>query len=263
MATITRKLNLRTRSLFRTAGLIALLAMPAASSAAQQPATSGPGFAAAGSEPAPANSGRGGQGMLAVSPAGEWLAKSLDKLDVTHHWLRGTEHIAWRSGVPLLEEHGKKLTPLAKDETHCSAFAAAAADQLGIYLLHPPEHSHVLLANAQHDWLPSAAGVKAGWRAVDNAVDAQRLANAGELVLAVFKNPDPTLAGHIAIIRPAAKSVAAILAKGPQIMQAGFNNYTSADLASGFDHHPGAWGGAGGGVKFYAHPVSAKGLAGE
>jgi hypothetical protein len=202
--------------------------------------------------------------MLAVSPAGEWLAKSLDKLDVTHHWLRGTEHIAWRSGVPLLEEHGKKLTPLAKDETHCSAFAAAAADQLGIYLLHPPEHSHVLLANAQHDWLPSAAGVKAGWRAVDNAVDAQRLANAGELVLAVFKNPDPTLAGHIAIIRPAAKSVAAILAKGPRIMQAGFNNYTSADLASGFDHHPGAWGGAGGGgVKFYAHPVSAKGLAGE
>jgi hypothetical protein len=264
MATITRKLNLGTRSLFRTVGPIALLTTLAASAPAQQPATSGPSLAVAGSELAPAGSSGGEQGVLAVTPAGEWLAKSLDKLDVPHHWLRGTEHIAWRSGVPLLEEHGKKLTPLAKDETHCSAFAAAAADQLGIYLLHPPEHSHVLLANAQHDWLPSAAGAKAGWRAVDNAINAQRLANAGELVLAVFKNPDPTLAGHIAIIRPTAKSIAAILAKGPQITQAGFNNYTSADLARGFDHHPGAWDGAGrGGVKFYAHPVTVEGLAGE
>jgi hypothetical protein len=264
MATVTRKLNLGTRSLFRTAGIFALLTTLTADVPAQQSATSGSTPAMVGRVPNPANGGGEGQGMLEVTPAGEWLAKSLDKLDVTHHWLRGTEHVAWRSGVPLLEEHGKKLTPLAKDETHCSAFAAAAADQLGIYLLHPPEHSHVLLANAQHDWLPSAAGVKAGWCAVENAVDAQRLANAGELVVAAFKNPDPTLAGHIAIIRPAAKSVAAILAKGPQITQAGFNNYASADLANGFDHHPGAWDGAGrGGVRFYAHAVTAEGLAGE
>ena len=141
--------------------------------------------------------------VLVVTPEGKWLATSLDRLDVEHHWLRGYEHIAWRTGLPLLAAHGKELTPLARDETHCSAFAAAAADSLGIYLLHPPEHSHVLLANAQSDWLPSAAGRKAGWQSVSSALEAQQRANAGQLVMAVFKNPKATLAGHIAIVRPA------------------------------------------------------------
>jgi hypothetical protein len=171
--------------------------------------------------------------QLVVTPAGEWLAKSLDRLDVEHHWLRGHDHVAWRTGMPLLEEHGEQLTPLAKDETHCSAFAAAAAGSLGIYLLHPPEHSHVLLANAQYDWLPSSKGREAGWRPVDGAIQAQTLANAGEFVVAVFRNPDAKLAGHIAVIRPAAVAVARVEAEGPQITQAGFNNYRSAPLASG------------------------------
>jgi hypothetical protein len=264
MGTITRKLNLGAWDWFRLLGVFVVLTSAVAGAQAQQTSAPQSPVATAGGEKVPADDGGAGQGTLIVTPAGEWLATSLDKLDVTHHWLRGTQHVAWRSGVPLLKEHGKALTPLAKDETHCSAFAATAADQLGIYLLHPPEHSHVLLANAQHDWLPSDAGVKAGWRAVESAIDAQRLANTGELVLAVFKNPDPTLPGHIAIIRPAAKSVADVIAKGPQVTQAGFNNYTSADLANGFDRHPGAWDGAGGGgVKFYAHAVTAKGLAGE
>ena len=173
-------------------------------------------------------------------------------------------HIAWRSGLPLWEEHGKRLTPLAKDETHCSAFAAAAADSLGIYLLHPPEHSHVLLANAQYDWLPSDAGRKAGWRTVESPVEAQQLANHGEFVVAVYKNPDATAAGHIAVVRPRAESEGEIRAKGPQITQAGFTNYRSNDLMVGFDHHPGAWKPYGrGGVKFYAHAVEAEKLAGE
>ena len=99
-----------------------------------------------------------------VTPAGQWLAAAIDSLDVEHHWLRSHDHVAWRTGRPLWEEHGRRLTPLGKEETHCSAFAAAAADSLGVYLLHPPEHSHVLLANAQFDWLPSPAGRAAGWR---------------------------------------------------------------------------------------------------
>jgi hypothetical protein len=185
-------------------------------------------------------------------------------MDVTHYWLRGDEHVAWKTGLPLLVEHGRKLTPLAKDETHCSAFAAAVADDLGINLLHPPEHSHVLLANAQFDWLPSDAGRKAGWRPVGSPVEAQSLANEGQLVVAAYKNPDATQPGHIAIVCPDAKAVSAILAKGPQITQAGFTNYRSADLSLGFDHHPGAWEPNGrGGVRFYAHTIEGEDLAGE
>jgi hypothetical protein len=199
-----------------------------------------------------------------VTPAGEWLAKFFDRLDVDHHWLRGHDHVAWKTGLELKMEHGKPLTPLADDETHCSAFAAAAAEDLDIYLLHPPEHSHVLLANAQYDWLPSDAGREAGWRPVDSPLAAQQAANRGELVVAVYKNPNAAMPGHIAVVRPSDKTADAIEAKGPQITQAGFNNYRSADLAAGFDHHPGAWTPGGrGGVKFYAHEVDGAKLAGE
>ena len=71
--------------------------------------------------------------------------------------------------------------------THCSAFAPALAQLLGIYLLHPPEHSDVDLANAQQDWLFTNT---AGWVYIadvtTNAVmiDAQNLANQGNLVVA-------------------------------------------------------------------------------
>jgi hypothetical protein len=199
-----------------------------------------------------------------ITPAGQWLSRYLDRMDVTHHWLLGDEHVARKTGLPLLMEHGRELTPLTDDETHGSAFAAAAADGLGIYLLHPPEHSHVLLANAQFDWLPSDAGRKAGWRPVESPVEAQCLANEGQLVVAAYKNPDATQPGHIAIVCPDGKVVSAILAKGPQITQAGFTNYRSADLSLGFDHHPGAWEPNGrGGVRFYAHTINGEDLAGE
>ena len=71
--------------------------------------------------------------------------------------------------------------------THCSAFVAAFAKKLGIYILRPPEHGQVLLANAQNEWLPSA-GAAQGWRAVSNALEAQALANSGVLVVASYHN---------------------------------------------------------------------------
>jgi hypothetical protein len=200
--------------------------------------------------------------VIALKPAGRVLAARIDTLDIAHRWLRGTERVAWRTGEPLLKEHGVVLAPLQKDETHCSSFAAAAAELAGVYLLHPPEHSHVLLANAQFEWLPSKAGRHKGWRPVTGPVGAQGLANDGELVVAVFKNPDIAMPGHIAIIRPFEKSEADIEARGPQITQAGFNNYVSADLQDGFDHHPGAWLPDGrGAVRFYAHKVDPKEFA--
>jgi hypothetical protein len=253
MPTPTRKLNRSAEKWFRpvlaVGGVMGLAAAwnSATPAAAQTPLV----------VPAPAS-------VQAISPAGQWLSRFLDRMDVEHHWLRGHDHIAWKTGLPLEREHGRKLTPLAQDETHCSAFAAAVADGLGIYLLHPPEHSHVLLANAQFDWLPSDAGRKAGWRPVESPVEAQSLANQGELVVAVFKNPDGMKAGHIAVVCPKVESVGEIQAKGPQITQAGFTNYRSADLSTGFDHHPGAWEPhLRGGVRFYAHSVKAEDLAGE
>lgn len=201
---------------------------------------------------------------LTVSAAGQWLAKSLDRMDVEHHWLRGDAHVAWRSGIPLLPKHGKQLTPLNANETHCSAFAAAAAENLGIYLLHPPEHSHVLLANAQHDWLASDAGRNAGWTPIDSPLAAQQAANQGELVVAVFKNPDARNPGHIAVVRPSEKRVVSVEAEGPQVVQAGVKNYGSVDLKTGFRRHPGAWTvGGKHGVKFYAHRVDVAKIAGE
>jgi hypothetical protein len=201
---------------------------------------------------------------LPISPAGEWLAKFLDRMDVEHHWLRGHEHVAWRTGLPLKKEHGEELTPLRRNETHCSAFAAAVAVNLGVNLLHPPEHSHVLLANAQYNWLAGDAGREAGWTSIESPLQAQQAANVGKLVVAAFKNDDQGEPGHIAVVRPSKTSARHIAEAGPQVTQAGFTNYRSIDLKTGFSHHAGAWPMDGEmSVKFYAHAIDAKKLAGE
>ena len=91
--------------------------------------------------------------------AGDRLAAVLDGMDVESHWL-AHEHVNWETGDP---DKGADYEGPG-NHTHCSAFAAAAAKKLGIYLLRPPEHGQVLLANAQSGWLESAAGRKSGWR---------------------------------------------------------------------------------------------------
>jgi hypothetical protein len=182
----------------------------------------------------------------AITPEGERLAKLLDSMDVDHLWL-AKEYVHWKSGKPM-----DKPVDDDKPHTHCSAFAAAAADRLHIYLLHPPEHGTSYLANAQCDWLPGP-GATQGWQPVATPEDAQALANAGNLVVAVYKEDDPKRHGHAAVVRPAEKSRAQIEAEGPQIAQAGMENFASAPLALGFRHHPGAWENRR--VRFYAHAV--------
>ena len=185
-----------------------------------------------------------------ITPEGEKLRQFLDQSDVVHRWLAGV-HIIWQTGEPDPDRPGGRVSA-----THCSAFAAAMAMRLNIYVLRPPEHAQALLANAQMGWLGLIGG-RYGWRELASYVDAQAAANRGELVLEAFENPDPRKPGHIAIVRPSLKSRDLLDAHGPQETQAGATNSLSITTAKGFRHHPGAWvPGGGGAIRYYAHAVS-------
>lgn len=186
-------------------------------------------------------------GAAEISPEGHKLADLLDSMHVEQLWLSG-HPVNWRTGEPV--GNGYADTDL---HTHCSAFAAAAAEKMGIYLLHPPEHSAVLLANAQEEWLLSA-GTNQGWYSVTSPLKAQQLANAGTLVVVVCKNPDKAKPGHIAIVRPSLWSDEKILRDGPDLIQAGERNYTSVTARTGFKNHPGAF--ENGQLLYFAHAVS-------
>jgi hypothetical protein len=183
-----------------------------------------------------------------ITPAGERLADTLDTMNVESLWLAG-EHVNWETGEP--DKSADYEGP--GNHSHCSAFAAAAAMRLGVYLLRPPEHGELLLANAQADWLTSEAGAQNGWKSVAGMREAQRLANQGNLVLAVYKNPNPHLPGHIAIVRPSEKSAVALEVNGPELIQAGEHNYTKISTRVGFEHHLGAWPN---GIRYYAHAIN-------
>src|SRR5689334_14461426 len=80
-----------------------------------------------------------------IAPAAKTLIRRIDSLDVENHWPAGV-HVKWETGVP----DGRPESGSGK-HTHCSAFVAAAARELGIYILRPPEHPQLLLANAQYE----------------------------------------------------------------------------------------------------------------
>ena len=180
---------------------------------------------------------------------GRALAHFLDASDVTQRWLSGW-HADWRTGEADRAEPGG---PEAK--THCSAFVAAMAECVGVYVLRPPEHPQNLLANAQMRWLRDH-GAEQGWQTLPSYVDAQTAANRGELVLEAFANPNPHKPGHIAIVRPSEMTRDELDRDGPQETQAGGPNALSVSTASGFRHHRGAWTPDGGGeLQYYVHSV--------
>jgi hypothetical protein len=182
-----------------------------------------------------------------ITPAGDRLRSTLDSMDVESLWL-AHEHVNWETGEP--DRGGDYEGP--GNHTHCSAFAAAVAKKLGVYLLRPPEHGQALLTNAQADWLAGDAGSRAGWRRVQDMREAQRLANQGSLVLVLYPNPDKHVPGHIAIVRPTEKSFKALKENGPEIIQAGEHNHAKTNVKTGFANHPGAWPD---GVLYYVHAL--------
>jgi hypothetical protein len=185
-----------------------------------------------------------------ITPAGQKLARALDSLDVEKHWPAGV-HINWQTGDP----DGKPEKTPGK-HTHCSAFVASAAKQLGVYILRPPEHPQILLANAQYEWL-AIDGQANGWRQLKDSADAQDSANRGVLVVATYHNHHDDKPGHIAIVRPSAKPSSTLTAEGPDIIQAGATNYTVVSLKQGFAGHPAAW--AKNEVLYYAHDLNPAG----
>ena len=82
--------------------------------------------------------------------------------------------------------------------------------------------------------------------------EAQRLANQGKLVVVLYQNPDRSLPGHIAIVRPSEKSAPALDENGPELVQAGEHNHNKINVRIGFENHPGAWPD---GVRYYMHPL--------
>lgn len=180
-----------------------------------------------------------------ITSAGQQLATALDGMNVEALWI-ANQHVNWETGEP---DRGAAYEGPGK-HTHCSAFAAAAAKQLGVYLLRPPEHGQLLLANAQAQWLSSPKATSEGWRPVVRAEMAQTEANRGNLVVVVFANPDQHEPGHVAIVRPSEKSLMALERNGPDIIQAGTHNHTRTVVRVGFENHPGAWPD---GVRYYVH----------
>jgi hypothetical protein len=119
--------------------------------------------------------------------------------------------------------------------THCDAFVKAACDKLKAPMIAGKGYGH---ANQQYDWF-LGKGKDKGWKEVE-PVEAQTLANHGKVVVAAFKNTDGGH-GHVAMVRPSTKGKEAIHKEGPQISQAGWDNYRSTTTAKGFEHHRGAW----------------------
>jgi hypothetical protein len=182
-----------------------------------------------------------------IAAAGARLAQVLDGMNVEALWM-AREHVDWDTGLPDrdadYEGPGRA--------THCSAFAAAAGKRLGVYLLRPPEHGQILLANAQARWFGSDAGAARGWRATTGPDEAQRLANQGELVVIVYESPRAAKPGHIVIVRPSLKPAAALARDGPEIIQAGTHNHSDWTARQAFGGHPGAWPDH---VLYFAHGV--------
>lgn len=182
-----------------------------------------------------------------ISPAGQKLAQKLDSFDVETHW-PAHMHVNWETGDP--DGKPEKGTGV---HTHCSAFVASAAKQLGVYILRPPEHGQVLLANAQNEWL-EGEGAAQGWRRLKNGQEAEDEANKGQLVVASYHNHHDNKPGHIAIVRPSTKGAEAITEEGPDMVQAGSHNYNVVSARKGFAGHPAAW--RNNEIEYFAHDLA-------
>lgn len=152
-------------------------------------------------------------------------------------WQNGV-HVDWRTGLP------DDPNATTENATHCSAFVAGACARMDIYILRPPEHVQELLANAQYKWLFSVEATKMGWHQLKgNGIyrRAQQAANAGYMVVAAYKNPNPQRAGHIVCVMPARISIDSISSFGPKVIQSSRVNSSNVSFREAFKRVLNAW----------------------
>lgn len=175
-----------------------------------------------------------------IDKKGNELKKFYLSLNVEKLWIAGS-HINWETGV------ADKPDAAAGNHTHCSAFVAAACKQMDIYILRPPEHGQILLANAQCGWLQTKDAQKKGWSPVTNFdrlslyIQVQKLANTGNVVVAVIKSQDATKPGHAALIMPKNIEEDELRKDGPILIMAGTHNFNFISLKNGFKSHITGW----------------------
>ena len=184
--------------------------------------------------------GRARNEHLTVDERGKSLKKFYLGLNVENLWIAGT-HINWETG------QADKPDATSGIHTHCSAFVAAACERLGLYILRPPAHGQVLLANGQYDWLKTENAGQKGWARLTGVsrvavyAQAQRLANSGHVVVAITKNADESKPGHAALVMPKEIDSDALIENGPMIIMAGKHNFNSISLKNGFKSHLPGW----------------------
>jgi hypothetical protein len=171
------------------------------------------------------------------------LSAFLDSLAVDNYWLVGYS-VNWLTGAT--GGSGPNMTQ--GTDSHCSAFAAAVADLLGIYILRQPDASDIDLANNQAHWLPTNT---AGWFPIASMVDAQHMADTGTLAVASYFNPAGS--GHIAVLRPSNRTDASVSTFGPEECQSGDYNYADTNLMTGFSEHPGSFPSN---IYYYGHAIT-------
>ncbi|MBS1512602.1 MAG: hypothetical protein JST86_17280 [Bacteroidetes bacterium] len=175
-----------------------------------------------------------------LSARGQALQQFYLGMNVEQGWIAGS-HVDWETGVA---DHPDAT---AGNHTHCSAFVAAACKKTGIYILRPPQHGQLLLANAQYDWLQTSEAAKSGWKEITNNnrnalyEQVQQLANAGNVIVAVCKNPDATKPGHAALVMPKIITADKISDAGPIVIMAGKHNFNYISLKNGFKSHLDNW----------------------
>lgn len=178
--------------------------------------------------------------FIPLSESGQRLQQFYLGMNVENLWIAGN-HINWETG------EADKPDAASGNHTHCSAFAAAACKRLGVYLLCPPAHGQILLANAQYDWLSTPDAQAKGWsplRSNDRLelyARVQEYANKGWLVLAVCKNPDASKPGHVALVMPKQVTMTKIEEGGPVVTMAGTHNFNYISLKNGFKSHLAGW----------------------
>ncbi len=175
---------------------------------------------------------------VASKNKGEALKAFYLSMDVENLWLSGT-HVNWQTG------EADKPDATAGVHTHCSAFVAAACKRLDIYILRPPDHKQILLANAQYEWLGSQEATEKGWKPVTPGEklyeQAQALANNGYIVVAICKNADEKKPGHAALVMPDDADRRTLTEKGPTLIMAGTHNHNKVSLKGGFKSHLTGW----------------------